>query len=477
MLNRSVPEAREAMGAQVACVLEQLEPVVGPLPNATILGLSDSSANSEAPLRFCQGGPLRLRGVELDLPDTVDSVMEMLEGTWVNNKHRCHVRSCLQLAKDQRQDVVNRQYIFRRSPATCGGRTSEVYLSQVVIKKTNTREKSTLMSMSSAEVAKIVGTMGVGWCSKYAEYASSFLRNGVDGKLLNELSSEDLEELGVDSPLHRKRLILEINSLKQPRSVDSFDIVICSVGFANGGCTYSKEDVEVMLEEELRRAAEQLAALEAGELAPQKASTPRICGEISTIARAEQKRILHTEVSDTLLVPQLESGGQKGTPEASRWLGADSAEVFAKAAGKDLSLEATRQPSENTVNLHAQFMEPLQMAKSPSSCDAQSNEGGDSTAVGFDSTTGPAMESGFAADVGETSAVDGSVHPVSQEELAWRPGDRVCYFACGRSEAPVEGVVEKVHDNGCWVKVRYSDARGGTELTPWLRQGARLHRL
>lgn len=463
------------MGASVACVLEQLEPVVGPLPHAAALGLTDSSTNSEAQLRFCQGGPLRLRGVELDLPETVDSIMQMLEGTWINSKHRCHVRSCLLLAKEQRQDVVNRQYIYRRSPVTCGGRASEVYLSQVVIKKVNTREKNALISMSSAEVADMVGAMGVGWSSKYMEYASSFLRNGVDGKLLNELSTEDLEELGVDSPLHRKRLILEINSLKQPRNVDSFDILICSVGFVSGGCAYSKEDVEVMLEEELRRAAEQLAALEVGAL-PQKASTPRACCEISSVAIAKRNEILHTEVSDAILVPQLESYSQEETPEASRWLSADSAKVFAKASGQDLSPEATREPSERSVNLHAQFVAPLQTASSPGSCSTQSNDGGDSAAAGFDLTTGPATESDFADDAGETSAADPGVYAISQEDLAWRPGDKVCYYASGRSEAPVEGVVARVHDNGCWVKVHYSDARGGTELTPWLRPGARLRR-
>ena len=55
------------------------------------------------------------------------------------------------------------------------------------------------------------------WLKKIgmSQYADKFEEEGVDGELLVELDKEDLPDLGVEKPLHQKKLLLKIKELKK----------------------------------------------------------------------------------------------------------------------------------------------------------------------------------------------------------------------------------------------------------------------
>jgi hypothetical protein len=62
-------------------------------------------------------------------------------------------------------------------------------------------------------VAKWLGNIG----GAYAEYGDAFIMNGIDGEELldDEFGKAELEEFGVDSKVHQKRILKEIQKLKR----------------------------------------------------------------------------------------------------------------------------------------------------------------------------------------------------------------------------------------------------------------------
>jgi hypothetical protein len=183
--------------------------------------------------------------------------MQLLRNVWVNSKHQRHVHGCLQLASQQQQDVVDNQYFFDQHEAF-GGRRSDVYISHVCIKKGEVKHLD-LTSLSNDQVYEVIKDLGVGWFSCYSRYAAAMRRHGINGAMLKELGHDDLQELGIENRLHRRRIMLEIEALHEGRSWQTFDIFICSVGFSSDTQGMkSKEEVEAMLMNEIHNACSQL---------------------------------------------------------------------------------------------------------------------------------------------------------------------------------------------------------------------------
>jgi hypothetical protein len=66
----------------------------------------------------------------------------------------------------------------------------------------------------SAElVAEWLGNIG----EAYAEYGNAFIKNGIDGEELldDDFGNAELEEFGVESKVHQKRILKEIQKLKR----------------------------------------------------------------------------------------------------------------------------------------------------------------------------------------------------------------------------------------------------------------------
>jgi len=207
---------------------------------------------------FRRGGPLRLLGVELETAESIDLIMQLLRNTWVNEKHERHVKGCLLFAAQQKQDVQDHQFFYDKRYESCGGRRSDVYISHVAIKKAEICQRSAIRSLSSDDVHELVRSMGVGWFNSYNRYADSLRSNGVNGSMLRELTDDDLKELGITNKLHRMRIMLEIESLEEGRSWQTFDVFVCSVGFSSDSSTVkSKDEVEEMLIDEIRNACKQ----------------------------------------------------------------------------------------------------------------------------------------------------------------------------------------------------------------------------
>lgn len=209
--------------------------------------------------RFRRGGPLRLLGVELETPESIDLILQLLHNVWVNEKHEHHVKGCLSVAARQKQDVLDHQFFYDKTcTRSCGSRRSDVYISHVAIKKGEMKNRSAAATLSKDDVHELVKNMSNGWFSSYKRYADILRKNGVNGPLLSELTDEDLQELGISNRLHRRRIVLEIQSLAEGRSWQTFDIFICSVGFSSDtNALKSKEEVEEMLVEEIRNACSQ----------------------------------------------------------------------------------------------------------------------------------------------------------------------------------------------------------------------------
>jgi len=115
-----------------------------------------------------------------------------------------------------------------------------------------------LSSLSNDQVYEVIKELGVGWFSCYSRYATVMRRHGINGAMLKELGHDELQELGIENRLHRRRIMLEVEALHEGRSWQTFDIFICSVGFSsdNQGMQ-SKEEVEAMLMNEIRNACTQ----------------------------------------------------------------------------------------------------------------------------------------------------------------------------------------------------------------------------
>lgn len=217
--------------------------------------------------RFRRGGPLRLLGVELETPESIDLIMGLLRNTWVNNKHESHVKGCLTFAAEQQQDVQDHQFFYDKRYEACGGRRSDVYISHVTIKKAGICQRSAIRSLSSDDVSELVRSLGAGWFNSYNRYASSLRSNGINGAMLTELTDDDLQELGIANKLHRRRILLEIESLHEGRSWQTFDVFVCSVGFSSDSSTVkSKDEVEEMLIDEIRNACKQQELLQGSSL-------------------------------------------------------------------------------------------------------------------------------------------------------------------------------------------------------------------
>jgi hypothetical protein len=62
-------------------------------------------------------------------------------------------------------------------------------------------------------VADWLGNIG----EAYAEYGDAFIKNGIDGEELlgDDFGKAELEELGVVSKMHQKRVVKEIQKLKR----------------------------------------------------------------------------------------------------------------------------------------------------------------------------------------------------------------------------------------------------------------------
>jgi hypothetical protein len=61
-------------------------------------------------------------------------------------------------------------------------------------------------------VADWLGNIG----EAYAEYGNAFIKNGIDGEeLLGDEFGKELEELGVASKMHQRRILKEIQKLKR----------------------------------------------------------------------------------------------------------------------------------------------------------------------------------------------------------------------------------------------------------------------
>jgi len=339
---------------------------------------------------FRRGGPLKLVGVELEAPESVDLITELLQNVWVNHKHEGHVKGCLRLAAHQQQDVIDHQFFYDRRYEACGGRRSDVYISHVAIKKAGIRHTSAISTLSDGDVHELISKMGVGWFSSYPRYADALRINGINGPMLLELSDDDLKELGVSNKLHRKRISLEIQSLKEGRSTQTFDIFICSVGFCTDArAIKSKDEVEEMLIAEIRNACKQQ------EMFNDTAST-----------RSQDE--------------------QNSEPR--------SLELFPR---EELAPTETKGSKSEAVSNVLSEIPSNSAAPEPSSSNADK------------SATSP---------------------------TAWQVGEEVLYFANSLANAPLVGMVVKVHTGGARVKVEYEHSGGSREVTPWVAEGTRLKR-
>ena len=63
-----------------------------------------------------------------------------------------------------------------------------------------------VMGWSEEQVSDFVGGLG----KALASYTGTFADNGVDGAMFLQLSTEDLEDLGISSNLHKKKILTEI---------------------------------------------------------------------------------------------------------------------------------------------------------------------------------------------------------------------------------------------------------------------------
>lgn len=200
-----------------------------------------------------RGGPVIMRGVDITTAESLSLIMQMLESVWVNSKHQNHVQKCLEMAAMQGHDVVDHQFFSDRR-GTCVGRANDTYLSYVAIHEAGMRNVSMVASMDKDAVYSLVKNMGGGWRSCYTQYAQSFWQNGINGSLFCELADEDLKGLGVSVELHRRRIKLEIRTIREGKSVPTFDILICSAGVesCNNAMSDTKDEVERMLLTEMR---------------------------------------------------------------------------------------------------------------------------------------------------------------------------------------------------------------------------------
>merc|ERR1712129_73440 len=93
--------------------------------------------------------------------------------------------------------------------------------------------------------------------------------------------------------LHRRRIMLEIESLEEGRSWQTFDVFVCSVGFSSDSSTVkSKDEVEEMLIDEIRNACKQQELFQGSPLSiddlRRKDTTQPL--EISKVSRSESQQ-------------------------------------------------------------------------------------------------------------------------------------------------------------------------------------------
>jgi hypothetical protein len=97
-------------------------------------------------------------------------------------------------------------------PSAGDGRNGESIF--VASQAATERVASSFLAWTEQEVA--VWLAGIG--GAFAQYGDSFNHNGINGEELAELGSDELEQLGVSLPLHRKRILKEIRKLQDAGS-------------------------------------------------------------------------------------------------------------------------------------------------------------------------------------------------------------------------------------------------------------------
>jgi len=356
---------------------------------------------------------MRLLGVELASPESIAAILQLLHNVWVNAKHQRHVHGCLQLASQQQQDVVDNQFFYDKRCDDTGGRRSDVYISHVCIKKAEVKTHSDLTSLSNEQVYELIKGMGVGWFNCYSRYAMSFRRNGINGAMLKELGDDDLEELGIDNRIHRRRIMLEVEALDEGRSWQTFDIFMCSVGFSSDTQTMkSKDEVEEMLINEIRNACTQQVMVDGGPANRLEERSP------SPYKRREQGKI----------------NGQR------QW----SLESLHGCMGK---------------RKHTSSSGSLLQLRSVS-----------------DAYVPDLTRSVSDASIPPSNGSTQFYHIGSSKADKWSVGEEVFYYGNGRAKAAYDGVVVKVHENGTYVKIEYDHENGSREVTPWVAEGCRVQK-
>lgn len=436
-----------------------------------------------APLRgsqhkFRQSGPLRLEHVELETPESQSSLMKLLNGSWVNQKHENHVRGCLELASNQGKDVVDHQFFYDRREDLCGGRSCDAYISYVAVRKADVLQRSAVKDMSSQDVYDFVDNMGYGWFSDYKRYASKFRLHGVDGSLLVELSDADFQDFGVDNALHRRRLQSEIRRLRQGHSYQTFHVLICSVGFSCSRDTAarSKTEVEQLLREELRCVCNRSCVMEPGKGVLEL--DLRALKDTTSLPVGTKKG---GAIHDAQAVLAVEDSRQKVSAARALVAARGGGKPPATAAADLLSLPAATEG--RMGGLSASEVNRPDESRPPAPTDAESLS---STAIGgkgacflaepIGPTSTGAVSSVACVKGQDNNGIAAPAPDGPSQRPHWTIGEKVTFYAWGCAKQPVEAAVTCVHENGRWVRVQYTDACGGRESTPWVKEGPRLQR-
>eukprot|EP00928_Gymnodinium_smaydae_P049972 TRINITY_DN33577_c0_g1_i1.p1 TRINITY_DN33577_c0_g1~~TRINITY_DN33577_c0_g1_i1.p1 ORF type:complete len:198 (-),score=24.43 TRINITY_DN33577_c0_g1_i1:770-1333(-) len=150
------------------------------------------------------------------------------------------------------------------SDAVVHGKSTDLFGQQAVsyqcklkISKGPLHYKSKIEEYSCDDVYRMLRCMSSAWVGNdWLVYANVFLRNGIDGKFLKHITREDLEQFGMKNALHQKRLYVEIKSLTEARTVQSFNVVIAVGGVRATSHVQSREEIRNMLEAEFQRSSQ-----------------------------------------------------------------------------------------------------------------------------------------------------------------------------------------------------------------------------
>jgi hypothetical protein len=249
---------------------------------------------------------------------------------------------------------------------------------------------------------------------------------------------------------------VEVCALEEGRSWQTFDILMCSVGFTSDRRTVkSSPEIEKLLLEEIRNAYGVQTMLHKGELAAlppcpenEELSTPSLPQKTSEKLDTQIEAVLGLQKQQE---EELVSASRQEENAFQDWDG----ESIQNGDGETSQVTETSFCSKQN----------MQITEATTIC--VRNE-----ATTICRATNQNHEDDLFLPLSSRTSALSTVAPVP-----WRIGEEVLFFPTEQRDELLRGAVTHVHPNGHWVKVEYTDGQGVRELTPFIKEGPRLQRL